>query len=35
LSWRKVRAIIEAVFEDWKGTLVLYEEYVPGDSGPS
>jgi ribA/ribD-fused uncharacterized protein len=32
LSWKKVRAIIEAVFEDWKGTLVVYEEYVAGDS---
>lgn len=35
LSWKKVRAIIEAVFEDWRGTLVVYEEYVAGDSSPS
>jgi O-acetyl-ADP-ribose deacetylase (regulator of RNase III) len=32
LSWKKVRAIVEAVFEDWSGTLVVYEEYVAGDS---
>jgi N-glycosidase YbiA len=39
LSWRKVRAIIEAEFGDWKGMLVVYEEYVAGDGagtvGPS
>ena len=28
LSWKKVRAIVEAVFGDWPGTLVVYEEYV-------
>ena len=32
LSWKKVRVIIEAVFADWPGTLVVYEEYVAGDS---
>ncbi len=32
LSWKKVRAIVEAVFGDWAGTLVVYEEYVPGRS---
>ena len=32
LSWKKVRAIVEAVFSDWPGTLVVYEEYVPGRS---
>jgi hypothetical protein len=32
LSWKKVRAIVEAVFGDWRGTLVVYEEYVPGES---
>ena len=32
LSWKKVRAIVEAVFGDWPGTLVVYEEYVAGDS---
>ncbi|MBN1430571.1 MAG: macro domain-containing protein [Anaerolineae bacterium] len=29
LSWKKVRDIIEHVFGDWPGTLVVYEEYVP------
>jgi O-acetyl-ADP-ribose deacetylase (regulator of RNase III) len=29
LSWKKVRPIIERVFGDWEGTLVLYEEYEP------
>jgi O-acetyl-ADP-ribose deacetylase (regulator of RNase III)/dienelactone hydrolase len=28
LSWNKVRGIIETVFEDWSGTLYIYEEYV-------
>jgi len=32
LSWRKVRAIVESVFGVWDGTLVVYEEYVPGTS---
>jgi O-acetyl-ADP-ribose deacetylase (regulator of RNase III) len=31
LSWKKVRAIIERVFEDWVGTLYVYEEYIPGE----
>ena len=35
LSWKKVRVIIEAVFEDWDGTLVVYEEFVPGSSNPT
>jgi O-acetyl-ADP-ribose deacetylase (regulator of RNase III) len=30
LSWKKVRAIVEAVFGDWPGTLIVYEEFVPG-----
>lgn len=30
LSWKKVRAIVERVFGDWAGTLVVYEEFVPG-----
>ena len=30
LSWKKVRAIVEAVFGDWDGTLVVYEDFVPG-----
>ena len=29
LSWKKVRAIIERVFNDWPGTLYVYEEFVP------
>jgi O-acetyl-ADP-ribose deacetylase (regulator of RNase III) len=32
LSWKKVRAIVEAVFGDWDGTLVVYEEFVPGSA---
>jgi hypothetical protein len=34
MSWKKVRAIIEAVFGDWQNTLVAYEEFVPGGSSP-
>src|SRR3954468_1308569 len=30
LSWKKVKAIVEEVFADWAGTLVVYEEFVPG-----
>ena len=30
LSWKKVRAIIEKIYADWDGTLIVYEEYVPG-----
>jgi O-acetyl-ADP-ribose deacetylase (regulator of RNase III) len=29
LSWKKVRAIIERVFGNWDGRLVVYEEYCP------
>jgi O-acetyl-ADP-ribose deacetylase (regulator of RNase III) len=29
LSWKKVRAIIEAVFADWPGTVYVYEEFRP------
>lgn len=32
LSGKKVRAIVEAVFGDWPGTLVIYEEFVAGGS---
>jgi N-glycosidase YbiA len=32
LSWKKVRAIVDFVFGDWSGTLVVYEEFVPGHS---
>lgn len=34
LSWKKVRAIIETVFADWPGTLVVYEAFVPGTTVP-
>ena len=34
LSWKKVRAIIERVFGDWKGTLYVYEDYVPAEAEP-
>lgn len=30
LSWKKVRALIEAAFVDWVGVLYVYEEYQPG-----
>jgi O-acetyl-ADP-ribose deacetylase (regulator of RNase III) len=33
LSWRKVRAIVESVFGDWDGSLIVYEECVPGSTG--
>jgi O-acetyl-ADP-ribose deacetylase (regulator of RNase III) len=29
LSWKKVKAIIDRVFADWPGTLIVSEEYVP------
>ena len=29
LSWKKVRAIIERVFEAWPGTVYVYEEFSP------
>jgi ribA/ribD-fused uncharacterized protein len=35
LSWKKVRAIVEAVFGDWSGTLVVYEEFVPSETDDS
>ena len=35
LSWTKVRAIVESVFGDWPGTLVVYEEFVPGEASAS
>jgi O-acetyl-ADP-ribose deacetylase (regulator of RNase III) len=27
LSWNKVRALIEAAFAEWPGTLYVYEDY--------
>jgi O-acetyl-ADP-ribose deacetylase (regulator of RNase III) len=35
LSWKKVRAIVEAVFGDRHSTLVVYEEFVPRESSGS
>ena len=32
LSWKKVREIVERVFADWSGRLVVYEEFVPEPS---
>jgi O-acetyl-ADP-ribose deacetylase (regulator of RNase III) len=29
LSWKKVRALIEAVFADWPGTVYVYEDFRP------
>lgn len=29
-SWKKVRLIVESVFEGWPGTLYVYEEFVSG-----
>ena len=35
LSWKKVRVIIERVFHDWSGQLIVYEEFVPpGETVP-
>jgi O-acetyl-ADP-ribose deacetylase (regulator of RNase III) len=31
LSWTKVRAQIEAAFEDWSRMLYVYEEYKAGE----
>jgi ribA/ribD-fused uncharacterized protein len=30
LSWKKVRVIVESVFGDWSGSLVVYEEFIAG-----
>lgn len=29
LDWEKIKVIIERVFADWPGDLIVYEEYVP------
>lgn len=31
LSWKKVKALIDAAFADWPGTLIVYEEFVEGE----
>lgn len=33
LSRKKVHTIIEQVFDDWSGTLYVYEKYIAGQSG--
>lgn len=30
LSWKKCKAIVEQAFADWSGTLIVYEDFVPG-----
>jgi O-acetyl-ADP-ribose deacetylase (regulator of RNase III)/catechol 2,3-dioxygenase-like lactoylglutathione lyase family enzyme len=35
LSWKKVRAIVEKVFAEWSGRLVVYEEFVPSSTKPA
>jgi O-acetyl-ADP-ribose deacetylase (regulator of RNase III) len=35
LSWKKLQAIVERVFEEWPGTLYVYEGYVPAQVEPS
>lgn len=32
LSWAKVRALVEAAFGDWSGTLYVYETFVAEDA---
>ena len=32
LSWKKVKVVIERVFADWSGALIVYEEYVASGS---
>ena len=34
LSWKKVKVVIERVFNDWPGTLYVYEEYSPESARP-
>lgn len=29
LSWKKVKALIDAAFGDWAGTLTVYEDFQP------
>lgn len=31
LSWKKVRALIDATFADWPVTLYVYEEFKEGE----
>jgi O-acetyl-ADP-ribose deacetylase (regulator of RNase III) len=32
LSWKKVRVILERVFDDWPSTLLVYEYYKPREA---
>lgn len=34
LSWKKVRQIIETVYSDWTGTLIVYEKFVAAETAP-
>lgn len=31
LSWKKVRAIVNTIFENWSGSLFVYETFVPSE----
>ena len=31
LPWNRIKSIIERVFNDWPGTLYVYEEYISGE----
>jgi O-acetyl-ADP-ribose deacetylase (regulator of RNase III) len=35
LSWKKVRVLIEQVFGDWPGRLVVYEQFQPDEQVPA
>jgi O-acetyl-ADP-ribose deacetylase (regulator of RNase III) len=35
LSWKKVRALIDAAFADWAGTVYVYEEFRPEQQRPT
>lgn len=35
LSWKKVKAIVETIFADWPGRLVVYEQFVPAEPNPN
>ncbi|MDB5344023.1 MAG: RNase inhibitor [Schlesneria sp.] len=32
LSWKKVKLIVDQVFADWTGRLIVYETFIPTDS---
>lgn len=35
LSWKKVRAIVERIFDDWAGRLIVYETYIAREAESS